>query len=764
MKHHRSAIILASSSLIFQIGDNNRLNYNLFCYAFTSITPRKPLDSSKERSRQFSPLLPNSFERGEGHCFEYVASSSTNDKPTKPLQNQKRPEKQKQLSPPKIQLNSRQKSISRGRDPIISLNMNLDYLAKSNQKNAAFRAEELLLRIEALHEDGYYEKSPDVCSYNCVINAFCLDSSEYGYDGSGMRGELAMSTVRGYNSKVNEGTLEEDATYDKVLSGGTTYNAERLIRRMIQKGLMPNEITYNTLLRCISKDMDLIERGNFQMKNRNVKNKIKTKNKPSSSVSTRTAQTYQEILIHKAETILSKMEDLKIANTITYNTMISILSKRQQPTSRSKNNRQDKNIENNNHNQVEEPVRQAEACFHRMLSLYTTTSDERIQPDTCSFNSLIGAYAKIGASVPGAKDRAIRAEELLRQMEDLYRENPEGNEKVKPDVISYSSVVSAYAKASRWGEEECALKAFEILKRMEELYEGGEDNVKPNKRTYTAVINAFARTGQPESAEMILSNMKRSYDLSGDMSLKPDTICFTSIIDAYAKKGGEEAAERAEDLLHEMENLYNMGDKDVKPNTRTYSAVITALGKSGLPRAAEKAEQILDEMVYISSYGSKDLAPNTILYNAVIDAYARSPSIGKCNRAELLLERMIEESDNGNTAIRPDTITFNTVINAAARSSIGDHDDRKEAYLIGLNAFKSLHRSDYCQPSSITYILFLRVLENLMESEETRDYMAGRVFELCQKHNLVNEAVLSQLKKTCSHDVFRSLVSSKSTD
>ncbi len=272
--------------------------------------------------------------------------------------------------------------------------------------------------------------------------------------------------------------------------------------------------------------------------------------------------------------------------------------------------------------------------------------------------------------------------------------------------------------------------------------------------------------------------------------MKPDTICFTSIIDAYAKKGGEEAAERAEDLLHEMENLYNMGDKDVKPNTRTYSAVISewdvevhfrcdfflakpihvtwsetaALGKSGLPRAAEKAEQILDEMVYISSYGSKDLAPNTILYNAVIDAYARSPSIGKCNRAELLLERMIEESDNGNTAIRPDTITFNTVINAAARSSIGDHDDRKEAYLIGLNAFKSLHRSDYCQPSSITYILFLRVLENLMESEETRDYMAGRVFELCQKHNLVNEAVLSQLKKTCSHDVFRSLVSSKSTD
>lgn len=91
------------------------------------------------------------------------------------------------------------------------------------------------------------------------------------------------------------------------------------------------------------------------------------------------------------------------------------------------------------------------------------------------------------------------------------------------------------------------------------------------------MINAFARTGQPENAERILSSMKRRYEISGDVSLKPDTICFTSTIDAYAKKGGEEAAERAENLLHEMENLYNMGDKDVKPNTRTYSAVISEL-------------------------------------------------------------------------------------------------------------------------------------------------------------------------------------------
>lgn len=92
-----------------------------------------------------------------------------------------------------------------------------------------------------------------------------------------------------------------------------------------------------------------------------------------------------------------------------------------------------------------------------------------------------------------------------------------------------------------------------------------------------------------------------------------------------------------------------------------------------------------------TALGLRDLAPNTICYNAVITAYARSTNVSKAYRAELLLERMMEESKNGNTRVRPDTITFNSVINAAAQTSLGDNIVKKEAYLIALNAFKTLH-------------------------------------------------------------------------
>jgi len=61
-----------------------------------------------------------------------------------------------------------------GKDPLISLNMNLDYLAKSGQRNSAARAEELLLRIEKLYSEGYYDVMPDSVSYNSVMNAYVL--------------------------------------------------------------------------------------------------------------------------------------------------------------------------------------------------------------------------------------------------------------------------------------------------------------------------------------------------------------------------------------------------------------------------------------------------------------------------------------------------------------------------------------------------------------------------------------------------------------
>ena len=69
----------------------------------------------------------------------------------------------------------KQRFIAKGRDPIISLNMNLNYTAKSGQKGAARRAEEVLHRTENLYREGYYQVKPDLVSYNCVMNAYAIN-------------------------------------------------------------------------------------------------------------------------------------------------------------------------------------------------------------------------------------------------------------------------------------------------------------------------------------------------------------------------------------------------------------------------------------------------------------------------------------------------------------------------------------------------------------------------------------------------------------
>lgn len=252
----------------------------------------------------------------------------------------------------------------------------------------------MLFRIEALHSDGYYEKSPDVVSYNCVINAYA--------HGRGVVHRLE--------------------------------NGKRLLERMQSRGIEANEITYNTLLRCVLKEMD----------------------GASESLSVR------EEKVENAESILSTMEEMKLSNTRSYNTMISILSKSQLPNSAQK----------------------AEEWLRHIMHQYDTTNEERFEPDVYSFNSVIHAYAN---SIDGSKKEvmtkhATKAEELLNEMESCDLEN------VHPDVISYSAVINAYARAASRGSEWCVDRAVEMLDRLEEnLVHGGKRSVKPNKRTYSAV-------------------------------------------------------------------------------------------------------------------------------------------------------------------------------------------------------------------------------------------------------------------------------------
>jgi pentatricopeptide repeat protein len=63
----------------------------------------------------------------------------------------------------------RRKESQKQNDPLLSLNLNLDAMAQSADAPVA---QELLQRIRALHQEGYYESAPDVVSSNTVLKAW----------------------------------------------------------------------------------------------------------------------------------------------------------------------------------------------------------------------------------------------------------------------------------------------------------------------------------------------------------------------------------------------------------------------------------------------------------------------------------------------------------------------------------------------------------------------------------------------------------------
>eukprot|EP00957_Ditylum_brightwellii_P120257 9175467-Ditylum_brightwellii.AAC.1 len=82
---------------------------------------------------------------------------------------------------------------------------------------------------------------------------------------------------------------------------------------------------------------------------------------------------------------------------------------------------------------------------------------------------------------------------------------------------------------------------------------------------YNTALNAWTKSLYPEAADHTLFLLKQLGD--GKAGVRPDVFTYTSVIDALAKVGTKKSAEKAEEILKNMEALYNeTGDDKVRPN------------------------------------------------------------------------------------------------------------------------------------------------------------------------------------------------------
>ncbi|KAK4795276.1 hypothetical protein SAY86_013270 [Trapa natans] len=175
------------------------------------------------------------------------------------------------------------------------------------------------------------------------------------------------------------------------------------------------------------------------------------------------------------------------------------------------------------------------ACFNgllRTLCQEKSMTDARnvyhslkrdFHPNLMTFNILLSGW----------KSRE-EAESFFDEMKDMG---------VKPDIVSYNSLIDVYCKSRDMD------RVYKILKKMK------EEDIIPDVITYTSMIGGLGLMGQPDKARDILKEMK-------EYGVYPDAPAYNAVIRNYC------IAKRLGDAYNLMDEMISKG---LNPNPTTYN-------------------------------------------------------------------------------------------------------------------------------------------------------------------------------------------------
>jgi pentatricopeptide repeat protein len=377
-----------------------------------------------------------------------------------------------------------------------------------------------------------------------------------------------------------------------------------------------------------------------------------------------------------------------------------------------------------------------------------------LSPDKVSYSTCIHAWAKVAAMQEKSKKQtrssssdgsssssssssseeatspAEKAEALLREMEQVYEQTRD--ESLRPDVVAYTSVLSAMTKSwsssSRHHQQQQLQhqqqqhdKVMQLISRMEHY--SGE---KPNAAFFNAWIHWMSKTTIEDDssavvAERILRYMQSEYEkhLSRQQQLehapsvefgtssssssvntagrvnvcllRPCKVTYTAVIAVLARVGTLDAAQKAHDLLNELESLWRTNNKDpaYMPNAKTFASVLNAWARCSAGTAAaascfddnemvavERADELLDRMdrLYEETGESKELRPNLIVFVQVFQILARlrDPKVAAVKSKELLQRMNRLYLAGGHDDVRPDSTTMAYFLNTLTKSGVSN--------------------------------------------------------------------------------------------
>jgi pentatricopeptide repeat protein len=319
-------------------------------------------------------------------------------------------------------------------------------------------------------------------------------------------------------------------------------------------------------------------------------------------------------------------------------------------------------------------ARKAQECFDKLVHLYEQTGDKRYMPDVVSYSTLLSAWAR-SREVGNAK----RAEDILVKMHEAHVSDPINNP--QPDTVCFNEVLYAWARSN---EANADRRAEMVLELMKEMDRNGDSKVVPNTRTYNIVLLALANSPKKDSP---IRAMKLLDDMNKISNAKPDLVSYNTAISTFLKQGSVNGA------LQMLEELFVRND--VVLDSKFFASLINSIAEAGPSDAPVIAEGIVLDLLE-----KRKWKVDVEVFNALINCWGRSGTTDAARRAYDILQDMID----GKYGAEPNVVTFTSVINIWAKSGAPDSAERAEEVLNQIISFKGV------EPNVQTYTATIQAM------------------------------------------------------
>ncbi|KAL4569847.1 hypothetical protein LXL04_025491 [Taraxacum kok-saghyz] len=395
-------------------------------------------------------------------------------------------------------------------------------------------------------------------------------------------------------------------------------------------------------------------------------------------------------------------------------------------------------------------ISEAESLFHKM-------EERGIPPDTKTYNIFLSLYAAMGDI-----DEALKCYKSIREVNLL------------PDIVTYRAILQILCEQKMIHEVENVIKEIEksglyidnhsvpILIKMY-INEGLIDRAKftfekcyketgLSSKTYAAIIDTYAENGLWKEAEYVFNCERdliditeynvmikaygiaklhdRAFSLFKGMKSQgtwPDEITYNSLIQMFA---GGDFVNEAQDLLREM------SESGFKPSCLTFSTVISSYARLTMVNELHEVYQCMvksgvkpneivfgslingfaesgnleDAIRYYKIMQESGVLPNVVILTSLIKAYSKT---GIVEGARTIYNKMKEMFESG-----PDVVASNSMINLYA-----DFGMVSEAELI-FNDLKETRKADAVSFATMMYVYknmgmldeALEVVKNMKDS------------------------------------------------